>query len=145
VLATTLRPSSPASVDLCGVPSADIDYVWDQVVPYLQKALDRDDGLTDCAHIYRKLKSRDMQLWIAWDGDVKGAGITQVAVYPNGKVLQVLYASVETLSECLGWEPMLRAYARDTGCKYVDIIGRAGWRKIFPDYEVKHLTLRKRI
>lgn len=135
----------PANVELCGVPSADIDYVWAQVVPYLQQALDGNDGLITAEHLYQKVRARDMQLWIAWAEGVKGAGITEIALYPNGKVLRVLYASVEALSECLEWEPMLTSYAKDTGCEYIDIIGRLGWRKIFPDYEPKHLVLRKRI
>ncbi len=68
------------------VPSEDVEFIWSQIKPLLEKALDETYTISD---IYKGLLDDRMQLFISWNDDrVESAVVTEIAQYPQSKVLR---------------------------------------------------------
>jgi len=72
------------------VPSEDVEFIWSQVAPLLEKALDETYSIKD---ILYGLANDRMQLFISWHNDkVESAVVTEIAQYPQSKVLRYFLA-----------------------------------------------------
>jgi shikimate 5-dehydrogenase len=69
------------------VPKQDVDFVWKDCKPFLEKALDDTYSLED---IYKGIQKDFFQLWISWQGGVECAVITEMAEYPQKKNITIL-------------------------------------------------------
>ena len=78
------------------VPKDDIDFVWKDCKPFLEKALDDTYNIDD---IYKGIKKDFFQLWISWQGGVECAIVTEMAQYPQKKILRYFLS----LSKCLDY------------------------------------------
>lgn len=69
------------------------------------------------------------QCWGAGDEErVKIVCWTQVSNYPSGNILQVFLAIGQGIDEVLPQlDAVLEAYARHTGCRLIEVVGRKGW------------------
>lgn len=118
------------------VPTPHVFTLWPQVRPHLEKAAEYTEGRYEVGDILTAITDYGSQLWIAFtpDNTIKGAVVTNFNVYPRKKYLDLTFIGGD---DGPAWkEPMidiLRRWAHDTGCDGVELVGRAGWAKIFKE------------
>lgn len=116
---------------IVGVTSDDLDVVWHVAGPMLNKATKFGDSYA-IDDIYAKIKDRDYQLWlVCTDTEAVAAVTTQIVIYPKSKVLAVPWIGGKDFKE---WADVLRAtlypYAREYGCKDLELYARKGFERI---------------
>lgn len=120
-----------------GVNGTDIDYVWHKVEPYIQKVFDKTDtnGFYTTKDVYNLISGRDMQLWIAYEGEeIEAAFVTQIVIYPQCKVFDIPFVGGVNIDHWLleAWD-ILKQYGKSMGCKHIRGYGRRGWTRILPE------------
>jgi len=122
----------------------DIEYVWSHIEDYMRGAAKYTHGRFEVEDIKRCLTTdRIQQLWIAYEDDkVYGAVITEIMEYPRMRVLVMHFTGGVELPK---WKAdmlaLLQRFARDNGCKTIESIGRAGWKKVFKNDGFKSNTM----
>lgn len=121
-------------IEVSLVPPQYVDTCWGKIQGFVEKAADYTYGRYTADNIYDMVKEGDYQLWIAFNGQIKGAVVTNIMTYPQRKLLSMQFCGGEELKE---WkDPMLsllRRFAKDTGCDGIESTARPGWAKIFQD------------
>jgi hypothetical protein len=124
---------------LYGISPQDIDQFWPKVESYVRAPLERTGAIKDIhpEDVLEAIKESDMQCWVEHDdGEIIGAVITQVLVYPQRKVLGVPFAGAVngTMPEWVGHFEILKEFAKAQDCGAVRVWGRKGWEKVLnPD------------
>jgi hypothetical protein len=118
-----------------------VHIVWDQVVPYMERAAEYTYGRYELSDIKDVIEQYDHNLWIAFDDKgLKGAVVTAFKHYPRKKYLDLVFVGGD---EGLEWkDPMLKIlqhWAYDNTCDGIESSGRLGWSKIFKDDGYKPL------
>lgn len=110
------------------VSSYEAVHVWAEASKHIRRALDRVETGYSEEDVLTAIQMRDMQLWL-----VPGyaAAVTQIQVFPQFKVLVLLYLGGHDMGVWL--EDLMDAieeYGRQMGCKYGEEYGRKGWERI---------------
>ena len=129
-----VKVSSPDCGRLVGLIEEEVDYCWPVIEPLLQKAVDEGPKDFSTQDIYNFIKKEAMQCWIVHRKDqILLTVVTQILVYPQRKVLGVLYlgARPHTLKYWVEHMGTLKAYAKEHGCAAVRVVGRHGWAKVY--------------
>ena len=126
------------------VPSEDVDFIWSQVAPLLEKALDETYTIQDIKH---GLLNDRMQLFISWNNDrVESAVVTEIAEYPQSKVLRYFLAGGTNLNNWLeNIQITIEKFAKRENCTHLEVAGRKGWVRKLKGYKVKAYLLNKEI
>lgn len=96
----------------------------------LAPAITRLRGRYHVDDILSRLGDERMQLWVfEVDGAVRTACVTQVIVYPRCKALQVFLVAGDGFDFWPQWMAVLREWARDIGCRFIEGSGRDGWAR----------------
>jgi len=117
------------------VPPEDLFIIWNEVEPLIKKALD------DCykaQDILDGLMETRFQLFISWEDRVESAVVTEVAQYPQKKILRYFLAGGENMNNWL--EPIqkeIEQFAKDNQCDAIEVAGRKGWARKLKGYEQK--------
>jgi len=110
----------------------DYDNFWHLIQEYMDGAAKYTYGRFTVEDILEGLKTKDQQLWIAYDDKVYGAVVTEIAEYPQMKSLVMHFTGGIELPK---WKnemlALLRRFAKDQGCKTIESFGRTGWKRIF--------------
>ncbi len=89
-----------------------VPQVWDQVEPLIQKALDRGSNY-DMADIWIGLQERDLQLWLANDGQkIQAALITSVQEEKDTTYCLLLALGGEGMDEWIQHIEQIQDWAR---------------------------------
>ena len=115
--------------ELSGVQFYEVDSVWNEVKPFVEKALQYNPGNFNSDDILRFIKNRDMQLWIISDGNIIGAGVTQIISYPRKKICLILLLSGNDFES---WKHLLKdliPWAKSNQCSALELQGRPGWER----------------
>ena len=73
------------------VNSEDIELVWDEVTPLVEKALSHAEGELIPSDIRKHLDTGDLRLWVALqDRDIIAAMVTEIIQYPRKKIVRVI-------------------------------------------------------
>ena len=83
-------------------------------------------GLYTIEDILENVINGEYEFWTTTDS----ALITAVQVYPRKSVLH-LFVACGNLEELQQLYLEAEEYARDKGCEYITILGRAGWERSF--------------
>lgn len=99
-------------------------------------------GLYTFRDVVDYLLSGRVHLW----SDTKAAVVTCIHELPQGKSCTIWLAGGD-LDQCLDIETKIVEYAREQGCKVVEIHGRPGWSRVLKErgYRAPKVTLCKRI
>ncbi len=126
------------------VPSKDVDRIWSQVAPLLEKALDETYSIKD---ILYGLDNNRMQLFISWNNKkVESAVVTEVAQYPQSKVLRYFLAGGNNLDNWLERiQEVIEKFAKTQNCTHLEVAGRKGWVRKLKGYKIKAYLLKKEI
>jgi len=126
------------------VPSEDLEFIWSQVAPLLEKALDETYSIKD---ILYGLANNRMQLFISWnDNRVESAVVTEIAQYPQAKVLRYFLAGGRNLENWLERiQEKIEKFAKQNKCTYLEVAGRKGWVRKLKGYKMKAIILSKEI
>ena len=126
------------------VPSEDVGFIWSQIKPLLEKALDETYTIGD---IYKGLLDDRMQLFISWNDErVESAVVTEIAQYPQSKVLRYFLAGGTNLDNWLERiQKIIEKFAKQENCTHLEVAGRKGWVKKLKGFRVKAYLLNKEI
>lgn len=117
------------------VPKEDLHIIWNEIEPLIKKALD------DCYtadDILKGLVFEKFQLFISWENKVESAVITEVAQYPQKKILRYFLAGGNNINNWL--EPIqekIEKFAKLNNCNSIEVAGRKGWARKLKGYEQK--------
>ena len=142
-----VEPSiTSSSVSLYGLTVDMLDDWWPHVSEFIGRAVERSDRKYDLESVFRLISMGDMQLWVVMDGNtIKAAGTTQVQQYPCKKVCILTFLGGDDFSLWAHTLETLEKVASEWGCDSLEIHGRKGWKKILPEYQLTHVTLRKEL
>lgn len=119
-----------------------INTVWWQVEPLIQRALDRGSIYT-IDEIYDALRSREMQLWAWVDEDIEACLVTAIQ-YTDTTFCLLLALGGKSMDLWSRFLPLVEDWARDQGATEMRIYGRAGWAKV-TGYNIDYTRLSKRL
>ncbi|HAI17060.1 MAG TPA: hypothetical protein DCM10_02975 [Xanthomarina gelatinilytica] len=117
------------------VPKEDLHIIWNEIEPLIKKALD-DCYTTD--DILKGLVFEKFQLFISWENKVESAVVTEVAQYPQKKILRYFLAGGNNINNWL--EPIqekIEKFAKLNNCNSIEVAGRKGWARKLKGYEQK--------
>jgi hypothetical protein len=115
------------------VPVEDLDIVWAQCEPLLEKAL---DGSYNTYDILNYVQQNRMQLWISWNDKVECAFVTEVCDYPQMRIMRWVLAGGNNIENWLD-QILIKVedWAKKNGCQRSEIVGRKGWTKVLKEYK----------
>ena len=132
---------------LVGVPSSDIDEVWDSVKDRISEVLTRfgdDDYTVD--DVEQMIRKAEAQLWTTTDNDA--IYVTKILAGKNSKELFGWMFEADALKEehWKLWE-IVKAWARENGCNTSRVVVRPGFEKGFikHGWKKRHVTLTQEI
>ena len=122
------------------------DERFDEVWPLIEKVVDKHGGYNK-QDIKDSLETGDMQAHAyEQDDSIKMAAITEIRQYPRSRVLLILFAGGANLS---GWKDTIKQYfegfAAWNKCNEMQVIGRLGWGRIYPETKTAWAIYRHRI
>ena len=134
----TIESSPPSlSDDFVQVDRKIIRLVWPVVSKILEPVFPRCYGKVSPEDVVEYVETGIAQLWVQYlDGEPAAVVVTAIERYPSRDVLKVMLAAGKDAKR---WKPYaqhaVEEFARATGCSSVEIVGRRGWGKVYPDYE----------
>lgn len=137
-----LSSHHPAPSNLVCYGADQINTVWWQVEPLIQRALDRGSIYT-IDDIYDALRSREMQLWAWVDKDIEACLVTAIQ-YTDTTFCLLLALAGKSMNLWSRFLPLVEDWARDQGATEMRIYGRAGWAKV-TGYNIDYTRLSKRL
>ena len=118
------------------VEAEDIDMVWDDVSPLIEKALRHAEGELIPDDIKKHLDSANLRLWVALkDKDVIAAMVTEIIQYPRKKIVRVITLAGKDMSMWYKFLPMLEGYAIRNGCSSLEAWSRKGMARKLKDWK----------
>lgn len=127
---------SVSALELSAVPVAAITYVWTDVEPMLQKAIDASGGRYTTVSLLDALFKGELGLWVVMDeGNIIAALTTRICEYPKHRALALDWIGGARMKE---WLPMAHdvfsRYAEDHGCTELQGYGRKAWDRWLRTY-----------
>jgi len=119
------------------IPADGVDQVWSIAAPLLEKATKRTRKI-DLTSLLKSARDGLMQIWLAYDAeeeDVLAAAATEMVTYSSGlKSARVILLGGRQLNRWSRLIDIIENWALSEGCSTVEIVGRRGWEKVYPDY-----------
>lgn len=119
---------------------------WPRIATMLAPALNDPQRYTIRDLFDRAMLGR-VQLWVA-ASELRGvlaAFATDVLEYPRSRTLRIFLGAG---TDHRAWSDKIRVleeYARSRNCQHVEIQGRRGWERVFPDYEHRYVVLAREV
>ena len=118
------------------VNSEDIELVWADVIPLVEKALSHAEGELIPSDIRKHLDTGDLRLWVALeDKDIIASMVTEIIQYPRKKIVRVITVAGKDMSMWYEFLPMLEGYAVRNGCSSLEAWTRKGMTRKLKDWK----------
>lgn len=131
---------------LKGIPHTGIDAVWREILPWVNAACLRVNGRYEAEDVLGWLKDRNWQLWLASEeGVLIACCCTEIIKYPRRTYARVTLAGGHAMATWAHHMKDIEKWARIQGCDGIELGGRPGWKKIFPDWEQTNIFLEKEL
>lgn len=122
------------------IPMWDLDIHWERIAPMLSKALAEQTAMT-LESVYADVKGGKYHLWHI---PGKAAFLTQIQTFPKEKVCMIVLCGGQGMDDWVeSADETLERYARSFACNAMMMVGREGWSKVLPAYEVVAVAMRK--
>jgi hypothetical protein len=105
----------------------EFDHEWERCGAWLQSALDHAGNLFALDDVKRAV----LEGKAAFIPGIKAAVVTEVRIYPQKKIYNCWLAGGDLEELKMAFAPVIRAYAKKSGCDVITIQGRPGWRRVF--------------
>ena len=136
---TSLAPLIHQSGRSCKVfllEAEDIDLVWGDVVPLIEKALQHAEGELVPGDIKKHLDKGDRRLWVALEGkETIAAMVTELIQYPRKKIVRVITLAGKNMDMWYDFLPMIEGYAIRNGCSSLEAWSRNGMARKLKDWK----------
>lgn len=121
-----------------------IDEIWPHVSGFLASAFERGIGDDDLESLKQDLDARQSLLWVVWDGKgLLAAATTKLLKMPTKKLCVISACGGRELRRWRRFIAELESYAKAEGCDAFRMMGRPGWKAVFPDYREPWVCLEK--
>jgi hypothetical protein len=128
------------------IPGEHLARVWPLVEQWFVDVASRSRGEYTAPAMAKKITDGDWQLWVIWDGEVLAVGATELYFALSGdKYCGVRFLTGEHSYKWIHLMGEIEAWAKNEGCKKVQLIARKGWARRMPDYAMTHVMLEKDI
>ena len=129
------------TVNVSGIPYDAVDGMWPLVVDHIIKGLEYGHGELDIEDIYRGIKSRDRQLWTAFqtDGEAVASLVTEIFWFGSKKVLRLIVLGGGHMADWLDFLDTLREFAVANECNRIEAYCRDGMMRRLEHYGYKKL------
>jgi len=114
---------------------------WHDNIWRLREACRRSGGTHDAADVLRQLNTDNCTLWQA---TADGFFIGEVVSYPRKRVFRCWLAG-GARADVLAMGEHYKPFARAAGCSEIELIGRPGWERVFPDWRKTGVVLRQQL
>jgi len=123
----------------------DLDHVWHEVEPLIEKALVHSEGELHTEDVLRLIFEEKQVLWVGMkDGEIFCAGVTEIVVYPRKKVLRIITFATKSGHDYEHWinfAEVIEGFAVRHGCSSLEAWTRKGLaRKLKWDNEYSVIT-----
>lgn len=129
------------------ISSRDLDFYWPLVSEYIESALEHTDGEISLEDIHSDIANLDRQLWvIKHQSEYIASIVTQIYSYKNGfKIGEITIAGGRDHKLWDHFTDVVGEWFKEQGCKFIDIIGRPGWQRLYRDrgFKTAYVQLRK--
>ena len=122
------------------IPVWDVEERWASVAALLEKALQKQTAMSlesvkqDC------LKGK---FWL-WHVPGQVAFVTEIQQFALERICMIVLCGGEHIDEWLEHcDRTLTRHARHFGCAALMIVGRKGWARVCPEYEIQDYVMRK--
>ena len=141
-------------MELVRIPIIELDKVWSLVEKDIKSALTYSGQLTDSDYVFETAKEDKFQVWVIWDKKEKqtsdkyfGVVVTEIIKRKHGKVCHVYIVTGRQMSKWQHLISRVEEFAKNEGCKMMELIARPGWQKVYNNYGYKktHIVLEKQI
>jgi hypothetical protein len=113
---------------------------WPAVRDMLMPAIDL-AGEYDEAEVVRQIETTEAQLWLVGDG--QAAVVTSISTRATGKVCLIWLLGGRDPKAWIDGIETIESAAREAGCVGMEIVGRAGWTRLLPEYRQIAVVIRK--
>lgn len=114
---------------ITAVPKEHIKNVWQEVSPWLDKAIARTHGRYHNVDILTSIIEGTASLWLAIaNGEILGSLVFTISLYPSGmKVGRIDYIAGRDRDEWFKemWDAIVE-YAKNDGCVMIEMVARRG-------------------
>lgn len=142
-----------SQLDKASIHSVDVkllDYYWPLVSQFIQDALEHTDGETNLSGIRADIANHERQLWVIKHSDRYIAAVVTLIYTTKPTNIKIGEITIAGGSDHHLWDHFvdsITAWLKDQGCNFIDIVGRAGWARLYKSkgFAVRYQILRKAI
>lgn len=96
--------------------------------------------------ILDEVEQEHAQLWcVLSDQEWCSVIVTRILHFDSCDVFRVQLCGGEQLHSWKHLMPDLEGHARDLGCSMIEILGRRGWGRVFPEYRERSILMEKEL
>jgi hypothetical protein len=128
---------------LLPIPQADVEQIWPLAAEFIEAGCSY--GECKPEQLLADAKIGMTQLWIAWSDHCEAAVITRVLDCPEGEVCFFEAFGADNFERVRGLIPALGEWAKSVGCVSLRVNGRLGWQRMMPDFQLRWVTLDKKL
>jgi hypothetical protein len=127
------------------VNSDDVEYVWHEVKPLIEKALAYAEGELYSEDVLQRIFEETQTLWVGMkDGEIFCAGVTEIITYPRKRVLRIITFATKSGHDYEHWKDfveVIEGFGVRHGCSAIEAWTRKGLaRKLKWDNEYSVIT-----
>ena len=126
------------------VPTDDAPEWFDHALPMLAPAIERAEGRLEPEDVRERLADGRMHLFLFWQREPRemlGALVTEFVLHPRGKALVLCLLGGTELIRWLDRLLEVEAFAREEGCRWIELSGRFGWERVLRGLGYQRLSV----
>jgi hypothetical protein len=129
--------------EIVKVSLENITPLWPQLEPLIKSVVDP-LGTHDAEDVRRSLMANLSHLWVQWSDKVEACVVSEFVNYPKGLWLRLWAGAArdDTKGEWQEFRAALTHWKKINGCVGMEIIGRMGWMRVFPDARLDGVIIR---
>lgn len=126
------------------VPVPYLRQVFPHVVGMLSSVVDRSDGRWTLEDMAGRFVRGEWQMWVVYDGEYRAVLATELFIEASGmKNARVVFCTGIWAKQWVGLIAQIEDWARDMGCRKLEMLARKGWARHLEDYKLTHVQLEK--
>lgn len=130
---------------LCVDPSQ-VDKLWGFIEPFIAKAFASGIGDDTAITVASDVLSGRSVCWLVLDDNrILSVTTTKIIDTPTKRLCVITSCSGENVAEWRHFIGEIERYAASNDCHAVRMMGRLGWKKVFPDYREPWVCLEKQL